>query len=101
MTLPSIVTPETAEEAGLALSEEASRIARRLGNKHLYPPRCPLVHLVGEENAARGAVTPSLAKETLTRDSRRRWKLAREARLRESEKHALPRTYLLAKALAR
>ena len=71
-----------------------------MGQKFLYPPRCPLVHLVGEENAARGAVAPSVAKDTLTRDSRRRWQLARQARIREAEKHSLPRTYLLALAIA-
>lgn len=99
MTLPCRVTPEKDEEAGIALSEEATRIARRLGNKHLFPPRCPLVHLVGDENAARGAAAPSVAKDTLTRDSRRRWKLQREAYLRNVESRTLPRAYLLSRAI--
>lgn len=45
-----------------------------------------------------GAVTPSLAKATLTRDSRRRWELARKARRGVTPAYRLQKAILGIKA---
>ncbi len=76
------VQPLVEEQASIALAEDTQRAARAVAQPKLNPPRCALVHVVGEQNA-RGALPPSAAKSTLTRDARARADLVRSEKFRE------------------
>lgn len=64
------------------MAEDCARIAREVGEKVLNPPRCSLAQLAGT-GSARGALEPSAAKSTLTRDARRKARRQRQERLEE------------------
>jgi hypothetical protein len=71
------VQPLVEEEASIALAEDTRRAALAVAQPKLNPPRCALQQLVGDTHGARGALPPSAAKSTLTRDAR-----AKAARIR-------------------
>lgn len=74
--------PSSEEALGVFLAEETARVAREVGEKVLNPPRCALAQLAGT-GSARGALEPSAAKSTLTRDARRKARLQRQEHLEE------------------
>lgn len=68
------------EDDGIAIAEDTRRAARAVAQPALNPPKCNLGYFVGDEKNARGALPPSAAKSSLTRDAQRRARRDQQAR---------------------
>lgn len=82
------IDPAAVELKGIEASIACEERADRLGEPVLAPPHCALAALASS-GTARGALAAPVALSTLTVDSRRRWKLARQARLAQTAKLVL------------
>ncbi len=86
--------PLLEEEGSVALALDTRRAAMAVAQPVLNPPTCILGQIIGDEQNARGALRPSAAKSTLTRDSRARW--ARE----QQERRGTPGLLAAIRAIA-
>jgi hypothetical protein len=73
------VQPLVEEEASIAVAEDTRRAALASAQPVLNPPSCILGQIIGESRA-RGALSPSAARSTLTRDAQRKARREQQGR---------------------